>query len=102
MNYTKSKQIKANYNYYKRKLDNLPRTLEQVYNSASTYKHQAFNYWKNYTRQHEAKGLRILSHNCNFFTLGFTYIEDGEEYFAYITAYNNYCCKVKELEELCK
>ena len=98
MKYTKSKQIKANYNYYKRNVHDLPRRLEDVYNSASCYKHQAFNYWNNYVRSHEAKNLRILSHNCMHFTLGFTYIENHEEYFAFITAYNNYCCKVKELE----
>lgn len=98
MKYTKSKQIKANYDYYKRKLDDLPRTLGQAYKTASCYKHDAFNYWNNYVHTHEAKGLRILGHNCMQFTLGFTYIENGEEYFAYITAYNNYCCKVKELE----
>lgn len=98
MRYTKSKQIKANYNYYKNNLYNLPHTLEQAYKTASAYKHQAYNYWRRYVHEHEARGLRILGHSCNFFSLGFTYIENGEEYFAYITAYNNYCCKVKELE----
>lgn len=98
MRYTKPKQIRANYNYYKHNLHNLPRTLEEAYNSASCYKHRAFNYWRDYVNTHEAKDLRILSHNCHFFSLGFTYIENGEEYFAHITAYNNYCCKVKELE----
>jgi hypothetical protein len=96
--YTKSKQIKANYDYYKRKLNELPCTLEQAYKTASAYKHQAFNYWYNYVQTHQAMGLRVLGHNCMQFTLGFIYIEDGEEYFAYITAYNDYCCKVRELE----
>lgn len=98
MRYIKSKQIKAKYDYYKRNILDLPRTLEQAYNSASYYKHQAYNYWDNYVHEHEAKGLRILGHNCMQFSLGFTYIENGEEYFAFITAHNNYCCKVKELE----
>lgn len=98
MKYTKSKNIKANYNYYKRNLHNLPQDIYGAYNSPSYAKATSFNYWKNYVHTHEAKGLRIISHNCHFYTLGFTYIEDGEEYFAYITAYNNYCCRVKELE----
>jgi hypothetical protein len=99
MYYTKSKQIKANYNYYKNNFHNLPRTLHDAYGTFSYAKEQAYNYWLNYVRTHNAKDLRILSHNCMHFTLGFMLIENGEEHFCWITAYNNRYCKIKDLEE---
>lgn len=101
MIYSNKKAIKSNYNYYKHNKHNLPQDIYDAYNKPSHAKAITFNEWKRFVQKHEARGLRIISSNCHFYTLGFTFIEDGEEYFAYITAYNNYCCKVKELEELC-
>ena len=98
MQYTKSKAIKQNFEHYIKNLDTLPQTIYEAYSRPSENKVDIFDYWRNYVNTHKAQGLRILSHSCHFFSIGFIGVKDNEEYFVWITPYNQRYCRIRELE----
>lgn len=102
MIYTKSKIIKQNYtthqrdyNYYTK--THLPRTMYEAYKQPSYNKVQSFAYWCNKITQQGGYDIRILSANCQRYTIGYLFNKDGETYFGYITPQYHRYCNIKEL-----
>ena len=62
-------------------------TLSNCYASYSENKERAYNYCLNLMRKLNGFGLKIISYNCMFFTVGFLFTdpETGVIRFAYIT-----------------
>lgn len=83
MNLTRAnKQFKNVYGSYKRS-DYY--TLDDLYKNASIYKHGAYNYCRELYSKYNGYDFKIIGGNCNTFSVGFTFFENGVEYFAYIT-----------------
>ena len=60
--------------------------LRHVYRSWSDKKQAAFENCRRACKDHGGQGLRIISANTNFFTVGYTYDdENGKKHFVYIT-----------------
>lgn len=60
--------------------------LYDCYDSFSKAKADAMTYCENLMHELNGWGLRIVSYNCNVFTVGFLFMnEDDEKCFAYIT-----------------
>jgi hypothetical protein len=83
MNLTRAnKQFKNVYGSYKRS-DYY--TLNDLYNNASYYKQKAYNYCRDLYHKLNGHDFKIIGGNCMTFSVGFTFFENGVEYFAYIT-----------------
>lgn len=60
--------------------------LRNMYRSWSDKKQAAFENCRRACADHGGQGLRIISANTNFFTVGFTYVDDSNnKHFVYIT-----------------
>ena len=61
--------------------------LTDVYKSPSIYKERAFRFWESECLRRKGRGLKILSHNSQAFTLGFLFDDEltGEIKFCYVT-----------------
>lgn len=69
-------------------------TLRDVYGNFSIYKERAFNYCVELMNALNGRGLVIMSHSSQVFSVGFlfTHPETGRDCFAYITRdYNRFC-----------
>ena len=90
------RQAKASYNTYKR--SNM-KTLEDAYKTCSRAKHEAFNKWWWIYHKMQGRNLRVISKNCNFFSLGFEYDDEetGEPMFMHITASYHIAVPLKEI-----
>lgn len=67
--------------------------LSDVYGRYGYEKERVMNEWEQFLGD-EASELRILSHNQNFFTLGFEVVLHGQKYFCYITKDHNRMVKL--------
>lgn len=82
------KQYLGAYNTYKQ--SNMY-NLYHLYNNASIYKHNAYNYCVNLMNKMNGHDLKILGGNSQTFSVGFLFENDGKECFAYITKdYNRF------------
>ena len=80
---TKNERIaREHYSAY---LNSTDETLMDVYKSCSWNKIQAFRRCRDLMHKLGGWDLRILSHNSQAFTVGFTFEENGIAKFAYIT-----------------
>ena len=77
-----NKQFRAVYKSYK--LSDYY-TLNDLYKNASYYKQQAYNYCRDLYRKLNGYDFKIIGGNCMTFSVGFKFIENDIEYFAYIT-----------------
>ena len=59
--------------------------LDDLYINASIYKHRAYNYCRELYSKYNGYDFKIIGGNCMSFSVGFKFIENGIEYFAYIT-----------------
>ena len=83
MTLSNSKTIK---NAYERYINSHVSFLWECYNNYSPRKSEAMEYCKRLMHELNGWGLRIVSYNCNVFTVGFLFMnEDDEKCFAYIT-----------------
>lgn len=85
------------YTYYVKNLNSLPKKLNECYNSYSIKKQQAYNYCLKTLTNYKGVDIRIVSHNCQMFSVGFIgNIFDGKtgtirKAFFYITkSYDRY------------
>lgn len=69
-------------------LPNAPRTIWDVYKKPSDNKERIYKEWREWFR--EAKDFRIVSHNCNFFSIAVV----TDNYIYYITKGNNYMIRM--------
>lgn len=69
-------------------LPNAPRTIWDAYNKPSDEKERIYKEWREWFR--EAKDFRIVSHNCNFFSIAVV----TDNYIYYITKGNNYMIRM--------
>lgn len=76
------KKAYDNYYYYLKSTD---KELNDVYNSYSSAKYDAFIYCKNLKNKLYGRDLRIVRHNRNVFTAGFVFEINDALYFMYIT-----------------
>lgn len=88
-----NKQMTGAYERYQRSTDY---SLYDVYKSHSIYKEQAWDYCKNLMQEKGGHGLKVLGHNCMFFSAGFEYEEDGKKMFMYITHTADRCAEIQE------
>lgn len=73
-------------NAYERYLNSELSNLWECYGKYSRAKADAMDYCKRLMYELNGHGLRIVSYNCNVFTVGFTFTnENNEKCFAYIT-----------------
>ena len=58
----------------------MPKYLDEVYKSYSVEKARAYRYWKQLSRELHGERFCITSHNYNFFTISFDFLnpETGE------------------------
>ena len=77
-----NKQMKGAYERYKRSTDF---SLYDVYKTHSIYKEQAWRYCEEQCEKKQGHGLKVIGHNCMFFSAGFEYEEDGKRMFMWIT-----------------
>ena len=77
-----NKQFRAVYRAYK--WSNMT-TLDDLYKSASIYKYRAYNYCIDLYNKLNGYDFKIIGGNCNTFSVGFKFVENDIEYFAYIT-----------------
>lgn len=94
--------MKQNYTHYNYDYDyitktNLPRNIRQAYKNPSDNKLYSFQYWCNIIAKQGAYDIRILSANCQHYTIGYLFDKDGETYFGYITPQYHRYCNIKEL-----
>ena len=70
--------------------------LEQCYGRYSQAKENAMDYCLNLMEMFEGEGFRIISHNCNVFSVGFEFVNPitGVLSLAYITRDYNRCCDI--------
>lgn len=60
-------------------------TLDDLYKNASIYKHNAYRYCRDLYYKYNGYDFKIIGGNSMTFSVGFKFIENGIEYFAYIT-----------------
>lgn len=89
-----NEQIK---NAYQRWTTSTDSTLEDVYKNCSTAKYRAYRYCVELMNKYNGYGLKILGHNCDFFSVGFMATVDGVNVFCYITHANDYFIPVENL-----
>lgn len=94
----KVKEMLTNVTYWET-LPNAPRTIWDAYSKPSDEKERIYKKWREWFS--EAKDFRIVSHNCNFFSIAVV----TENYIYYITKDNNYMIRMNQsisdmLEEL--
>lgn len=95
--YSRSKQMAQAYKYYLMS-DNYK--LENVYNSYSTKKENAFIECRKTCYRLGGSRPKIVSHNQKVFTFGFIRKdESGEEWFYWMTPSYDRFARVRELEE---
>ena len=59
------------YAYYVKNLNSLPKKLNQCYNSYSIKKQHAYFYCLKTLTNYKGVDIRIISHNCQTFSVGF-------------------------------
>lgn len=77
-----NKQFKGVYKSYK--YSDLY-DLNDLYNKASIYKWRAYNYCRELFYKLNGYDFKIIGGNCMTFSVGFKFMENDIEYFAYIT-----------------
>lgn len=77
-----TKAQRGHYEMYCRSTDY---SLYDAYGRFSQAKANAWEYCENLMREKDGRGLKVVGHNCNVFSAGFIFEENGKEYFMYIT-----------------
>lgn len=77
-----NKQFRGAYKSYK--WSNMT-TLDDLYKNASIYKWRAYNYCIELANKYNGYDFKIIGGNCMSFSVGFKFMENGVEYFGYIT-----------------
>ena len=95
-NKTAQRIAKAQYIHY---LRSNARKLSDVYGSYSQFKEEAMERCLKLMRDLNGRDLKIISHNSNYFTVGFMYTDEetGEVMFAYITKDHDRACGSPDL-----
>ena len=76
---------------YRRYLESFKTNISQAYNKPSCRKTAAWEYCRNLCREYGGQNLKVIGHNCMTFSAGFTFIQDGQKYFCWITpTYNRF------------
>lgn len=97
MFYTKSKIIKQNYKHYTTNKHTLPQAMHEAYKTPSQNKVHSYWCWRTKITQYGAYDIRILSANCQRYTIGYLFDKDGETFFGYITPQYHRYCNITEL-----
>ena len=64
--------------------------LSTAYKSCSYAKRRAWAHWADICERLDGRGMKVVSRNSNFFSLGFIFTDDdGRDVLAYITAYKD-------------
>ena len=69
-------------------------SLFKIYKSFSEKKQRAFEYCERLKATLNGYGARFCGSNCDIFTYGFIYEQNGVKYLAYITPQNDYCIEL--------
>lgn len=82
---------KSQNSIYNRYLNSSDYELRHVYGSWSWAKENAMESCKRRMAEKDGFGLKIISHNCNVFTVGFVYTDEetGKQMFNYISRDRN-------------
>ena len=84
---------KIAYEHYDTWENSFATELYHVYDNFSGNKARAMDYCKEFCKEVGGQGLRILSHNSNFFSVGFIIeVEDNKQLFVYHTYANTRVC----------
>lgn len=97
MIYTKNKLIKQNYRHYCTNKHTLPQAMHEAYKQPSYNKTQSYWYWRAKINDLGGYDIRILSANCQRYTIGYLFDKDGETFFGYITPQYHRYCNIKEI-----
>lgn len=85
---------------YSRFLDSADTDLNDVYNTWSEEKEEAYNYCRKLCNDLEGTCFTIVSKNGWSFTVGFWFKYENETYYCYITANHKRICKVNDITKL--
>lgn len=82
--------------YYRRYQKSTATTLDAVYKTCSPFKRKAYEEWRQKAHDMGAdlSTFRIVSHNSNFFTLGFVV----DNVFHFVTARSHYTLNITHYE----
>lgn len=97
MIYTKNKLMRQNYKHYTSNFDKLPQCMHEAYAKPSYNKVSSYWEWCSIIKQNGGYNIRILSANCQQYTIGYLFNKDNTTYFGYITQYYHRYCKVEDL-----
>lgn len=87
-----NKRMKNVYERYQQSTDY---TLDSVYGKYSIYKTRAFEHCQYLMDKDKGFSLKIISHNVQFFTCGYEYIDEkGKRFFCYITPSSVRTCEI--------
>ena len=78
----RTKELKLKYEWYK---NSTAKTLRDVYGRWSNKKQEAYEDCISFMESLNGHDLKIIGHNCDMFSVGFEYTENGLNYFVYIT-----------------
>jgi len=97
MLFTSNKQIRGAYYSYNHGIN--ARSLDEVYQSYSCAKENAWSYCKNLMKEYDGSGLAILGHNCMTFSVGFIGYINGLKHFFYITRDYDKAMPLEKMDE---
>lgn len=92
----KTKKMQHFWNNYKSALRHGIATLQDVYNKPSAKKIKAYEQCVKIFYDLNGRDFAIISSSRSVFTVAFTYIEDGKEWFLVETPTNQYISDIKE------
>lgn len=92
----KTKKMQYFWNNYKYALRQHLATLQDVYKKPSAKKINAYEQCVRTFNNLNGRDFAIISSNTFSFTVAFTYIEDGKEWFLVETPTNQYISEIKE------
>ena len=103
INFEKAKKLdKQGLDYLKRYLYSKYTRLDECYASYSTSKQVAYNANINLMRDLGGQDFKILSYNCNFFTVAFLVKKDNDFYLFVNTGRKVYLYKFLDIEIIFK
>ena len=91
----KYKNLSKSFQQY---LESDAEELADVYDSWSTRKQFAYDECYDIFAELDGYDFRIVTHNRNFFTVGFIYYVGEEERFIFVTHTDVYYCPMSQLE----
>ena len=93
-------KAKRMVNAYESYLNSNNCNLDDVYNSYSYEKEQAYKFCLSILRNMNGLRFRIVSHNIYMFTFGFMAVIDDEICFVYVTKTATYYCPIEILDDI--